>query len=75
MKEHVFPHQVLANDIIVTYNGKEVAFLIETFLNDTVLIRLKSGKKIICYSREVLEVIRNNKSRSNLMQHKKNFYK
>lgn len=75
MKDQVFPHQVLANDIIITYNGKEVAFLTETFLNDTVLIRLKFGKKIICYSREVLEVIRNNKSRANLIQHKKNFYK
>jgi hypothetical protein len=75
MKDHVFPHQVLSNDTIITYNGKEIAFLIETFLNDTVLIRLKSGKKIICYSKEVIEVISSNKSYPNTIEHNKNFNK
>jgi hypothetical protein len=75
MKDHVFPHQVLANDIIVTHNGVEVVYLTQTFLNDTVLIRFKTGRKIICYSNEVLEVVTSDRSYSNLVNHNKNFNK
>jgi hypothetical protein len=73
MKDQKFPHQVNANDVIITYNGKEVVFLVETFLNDVTLIRFKSGKKIICYSHEVLEVIETHKSFKNCVKHNKNF--
>lgn len=55
-KDEVIPEKVLANDIIETYNGKEIVFLVEVFLNDTVVIRFKSGKKTICYSKELLKI-------------------
>lgn len=73
MKDQVIPEKVLANDIIETYNGKEIVFLVEVFLNDTIVIRFKSGKKIICYPKELLNVNRTTKSFSNTINHKRDF--
>jgi hypothetical protein len=73
MKDQVFPYQVCANDTIITTNGKEVVFLIEIFINQTTVIRFKSGRKIICYSNEVLEVITSKRSFSNYVKSKKEY--
>ena len=73
MIDQVFPYQVQANDSIITINGKEIVFMVETFENDTTLIRFKSGRKIICYSREVLQVYKSIKSFSNCIKHKREF--
>ena len=73
MLEHVFPHQVEANDIIKTSYGNEEVFMVETFTNETTIIRFKSGRKIICYSKEVLEVKKSIKSFSNCIVHKRDF--
>jgi len=73
MLEYIFPNKVQAKDSILTTNGKEIVFMIETFLNDTVIIRFISGRKLICYSKEILQVCKNIKSFSNCIEHKREF--
>jgi hypothetical protein len=75
MKDQVFPYQVCANDTIITTDGKEIVFLVEIFINQTTVIRFKSGRKIICYSNEVLDVIQSRRSFSNYIKSKKEYKK
>lgn len=73
MIEQVFPYQVEANDSLNTIEGSEIVFLVETFTNDTVLLRFKSGRKLVCYSKEILEVKKSHKSFSNCVKHDRQF--
>jgi hypothetical protein len=52
MNIEILSKTIKRNDIIVCYSGKEIVFLTEIYPDETVVIRFKSGKKIIAYSNE-----------------------
>lgn len=58
MKIYVLSKCIKRNDIIVCDYAKEVVFLTEIYTNETVLIRFKSGVKIIAYTNEPILVER-----------------
>ena len=58
MKIYVLTKFIKRNDIIICDYAKEIVYLTEIYTNDTVLIRFKSGVKIIAYSNEPIEVER-----------------
>jgi hypothetical protein len=73
MRYHVFPHQVLAKDIIKTHNGKEVVYSVDIYKDFTVVINFEFGNNIICYTNEVLEVDSFYNSFRNLIYHNTKF--
>ena len=59
MNTYVLSKNIKRNDIIVIYeSGREIVFLTEIYPNETVVIRFKSGNKIIAYSNEPILVER-----------------
>lgn len=58
MKIQVLSKFIKRNDIIICNFAKEIVFLTEIYMNETVLIRFKSGVKIIAYSNEPIIVER-----------------
>lgn len=75
MKTYVLSKFIKRNDIVICDYIKEIVYLTEIYTNETVLIRFKSGIKIIAYSNEPIEVERRDgiKTEYNQIMKKKPF--